>query len=188
MLSASKQASAAYCETVLAQMKRFCASRSTTGTSASGTTSQPRRQPVMLKYLLKLLMLMTWSSMRQRAVAEGFVVRQAQVDLVDQRDAAAPLHDFVDAAQFVGRDRGAGRVGRRREQHAARAFRSRRPRPWRRSAGSARLRWSAPAPRGRRRRSRNGGCTGSSGRAAACRRRPRSARGKPAAVPPTRRP
>ncbi|MCY1512322.1 hypothetical protein D9M68_467790 [compost metagenome] len=63
MLSASKQASAAYCDTVLAQMKRFCARRSTTGTSTSGTTSQPRRQPVMLKYLLKLLMLMTLSSM-----------------------------------------------------------------------------------------------------------------------------
>ena len=67
MLSGSKQASAACCATVLAQMKRFCASRSITGTSASGTTSQPRRQPVMLKYLEKLLMLMTWSSMRQRA-------------------------------------------------------------------------------------------------------------------------
>ena len=67
MLSGSKQASAAYCATVLAQMKRFCASRSTTGTSGSGTTSQPRRQPVMLKYLLKLLMLMTWSSIAERA-------------------------------------------------------------------------------------------------------------------------
>ena len=31
---------------------------STTGTMASGTNIQPRRQPVMLKYLLKLLMLM----------------------------------------------------------------------------------------------------------------------------------
>ena len=61
-LSASKQASAACCATVLGQMNRFCASRSTTGTSASGTTIQPRRQPVMLKYLEKLLMLMTWSS------------------------------------------------------------------------------------------------------------------------------
>ena len=48
---------------VLGQMNRFCASRSTTGTSASGTTIQPSRQPVMLKYLEKLLMLMTWSSM-----------------------------------------------------------------------------------------------------------------------------
>lgn len=57
MLSGSKQASAACCATVLGQMKRFCASRSTTGTMASGTTIQPRRQPVMLKYLLKLLML-----------------------------------------------------------------------------------------------------------------------------------
>ncbi len=63
MLSGSKQASAACCDTVLAQMNRFCARRSTTGTSASGTTIQPRRQPVMLKYLLKLLMLMMFSSM-----------------------------------------------------------------------------------------------------------------------------
>ncbi|EKD96842.1 MAG: hypothetical protein ACD_23C01226G0001 [uncultured bacterium] len=47
---------------VLGQMNRFCASRSITGTRASGTTIQPRRQPVMLKYLLKLLMLMSWSS------------------------------------------------------------------------------------------------------------------------------
>ena len=36
-------------------MNRFCASRSIGATSASGSTSQPRRQPVMLKYLLKLL-------------------------------------------------------------------------------------------------------------------------------------
>ena len=61
MDSGSKQARAARCETVLAQMKRFCATRSTTGTMASGTTIQPRRQPVMLKYLLKLLMLITSS-------------------------------------------------------------------------------------------------------------------------------
>ncbi len=47
---------------VLGQMNRFCARRSITGTSASGTTIQPRRQPVMLKYLLKLLMLMMSSS------------------------------------------------------------------------------------------------------------------------------
>ncbi|MCY1364762.1 hypothetical protein D9M69_515820 [compost metagenome] len=60
-LSGSKQASAACCAMVLAQMNRFCANRSTTGTSAGGSTSQPRRQPVMLKYLEKLLMLMTSS-------------------------------------------------------------------------------------------------------------------------------
>ena len=34
-----------------------------TATNGSGTTIQPRRQPVMLKYLLKLLMLMTSSAM-----------------------------------------------------------------------------------------------------------------------------
>ena len=36
-------------------MNRFCASRSTGSTKASGKTSQPRRQPVMLKYFEKLL-------------------------------------------------------------------------------------------------------------------------------------
>ena len=35
--------------------------RSITGASASGTTSQPSRQPVMLKYLEKLLTLMMFS-------------------------------------------------------------------------------------------------------------------------------
>ena len=63
MLASSKQARAAYCATVLGQMKRFCARRSSAGTSTSGTTSLPRRLPVMLKYLEKLLTLTTWSSM-----------------------------------------------------------------------------------------------------------------------------
>ena len=36
-------------------MKRFCASFSTGATSDSGSTSQPRRQPVMPKYFEKLL-------------------------------------------------------------------------------------------------------------------------------------
>ena len=35
-------------------MNRFCASFSTLRSSASGTTSQPRRQPVMPKYFEKL--------------------------------------------------------------------------------------------------------------------------------------
>ena len=48
---------------LLGQMNRFCAKRSITGTNRSGTTIQPKRQPVMLKYLEKLLMLMIWSSM-----------------------------------------------------------------------------------------------------------------------------
>ena len=63
MLSGVKQARAACCEMVEAQMNRFCAMRSTTGTMASGTTIQPRRQPVILKYLLKLLMEMMSSLM-----------------------------------------------------------------------------------------------------------------------------
>ncbi len=87
MLSGLKQASAACWAMVEAQMNRFCARRSTTGTMASGTTIQPKRQPVMLKYLLKLLMLMMSSLDGQRAVAEGLFVGQAQVDLVDDGDA-----------------------------------------------------------------------------------------------------
>ena len=61
-LSGSKQARAACCATVLGQMKRFCASFSTACATSSGATIQPRRQPVMLKYFEKLLMLITWSS------------------------------------------------------------------------------------------------------------------------------
>jgi hypothetical protein len=37
-------------------MKRFCTSRSTRRTWASGTTIQPMRQPVIEKYLEKELM------------------------------------------------------------------------------------------------------------------------------------
>ena len=49
-----------------------------------GTTSQPRRQPVMLKYLEKLLIDDDVVAVqRQRAVAEALVVAQAEVDLVD---------------------------------------------------------------------------------------------------------
>ena len=36
-------------------MNRFCANRVTGATGVSGSTSQPRRQPVMLKYFEKLL-------------------------------------------------------------------------------------------------------------------------------------
>jgi hypothetical protein len=62
MDASSKQANAACCEMLLGQMNRFCAMRSITGANFSGTTNQPKRQPVMLKYLEKLLMLMIWSS------------------------------------------------------------------------------------------------------------------------------
>ena len=61
MDSGSKQASAARCAMVEAQMKRFCASFSIAPTSAGGTTIQPRRQPVIEKYFEKLLMEMTSS-------------------------------------------------------------------------------------------------------------------------------
>lgn len=42
-------------------MNRFCATFSNCGTSSVGATSQPRRQPVMLKYLEKLLIVTTSS-------------------------------------------------------------------------------------------------------------------------------
>jgi hypothetical protein len=71
----------------------------------------------MLKYLLKLLMLMM-SSNGQGGLAEGVVVRQAQVDLVDDGDAAlgAPPRG-CGAARRV--NRGARGVGGRGQQHAA---------------------------------------------------------------------
>jgi hypothetical protein len=60
-VSGSKQASAACCASAEAQMNRFCASFSKALTSAGGTTSQPSRQPVMLKYFEKLLTVTTSS-------------------------------------------------------------------------------------------------------------------------------
>ena len=56
----------------------------------------------------------------QCRLAIRIVVRQAEVDFVDQRDAAVPRHDLVDATQLVGCNRRAGRVRRRCQQHAAR--------------------------------------------------------------------
>ena len=70
-VSGSKQASAACCASADAQMNRFCASFSTAPTSAGGTTSQPRRQPVMLKYFEKLLTVITSSPSDERR-APGF--------------------------------------------------------------------------------------------------------------------
>ncbi len=51
----SKQARAACCASADAQMNRFCASFSIALIIQGGTTSQPSRQPVMLKYFEKLL-------------------------------------------------------------------------------------------------------------------------------------
>ena len=59
--SGVKHASAACCASVDAQMKKFCASFSTAALIDDGTTSQPSRQPVMLKYFEKLLMTITSS-------------------------------------------------------------------------------------------------------------------------------
>ena len=56
MVRGSKQAIAACCATVDGEMKRFCASFSISRTYAGGATSQPMRQPVIWKYLEKLLM------------------------------------------------------------------------------------------------------------------------------------
>ena len=58
MASGVKQATPACWAMLEAQMNRFCASFSMARTMFSGTTSQPRRQPVMLKYLEKLLITM----------------------------------------------------------------------------------------------------------------------------------
>ena len=52
---AEKQASAACWAAVGAQMNRCCASFSNSRTRAAGSTTQPRRQPVMQKYFEKLL-------------------------------------------------------------------------------------------------------------------------------------
>ena len=71
MESGWKQASAACWAIVDGQMNRFCASFSNTGTSVSGTTSQPSRQPVMLKYFEKLLTVMT-SRSKRRALTGGW--------------------------------------------------------------------------------------------------------------------
>ncbi len=58
MASGVKQARPACCAMLDAQMNRFCDSFSIARTMSGGTTSQPSRQPVMLKYLEKLLMTM----------------------------------------------------------------------------------------------------------------------------------
>ena len=56
--------------TVDGARNQFCASRSMAGTQACGATSQPSRQPVMPKYLLKLL-ITTASSPWRRTVSAG---------------------------------------------------------------------------------------------------------------------
>jgi hypothetical protein len=85
----------------------------------------------MLKYLLKLLMLMTWSSSARRSGRKARRA-QAQVDLVDERDAARALHGpwmrrssagWIDVP--VGLDGEASSTPRVRRL-------SRRLRPWRR--------------------------------------------------------
>ncbi len=48
-------ATAASCDSVGAQMYRFCWNRSTPAISSGGAVIQPRRQPVIEKYLEKLL-------------------------------------------------------------------------------------------------------------------------------------
>ncbi len=66
--SGAKQASAACCATADGQMYRFCASRSSAATIEAGATSQPSRQPVMLKYLEKLLSTIASSSSARAVV------------------------------------------------------------------------------------------------------------------------
>src|SRR5205814_9884894 len=61
IVSGAKHASAACRASVEGEMKRFCASFSTSRTIPDGTTIQPSRQPVIWKYLEKLLMTNTSS-------------------------------------------------------------------------------------------------------------------------------
>ena len=58
----------------------------------------------------------------QGRLAKGFVIGQAQIDFIDDGQPALGAHDFVDAAQLVGRNRGARGVGGRGQHHAARAL------------------------------------------------------------------
>ena len=62
-------------------MYRFWVSRSIGRTNSSGTTSQPIRQPVKLKYLEKLLTTMA-ASQWARAVSHRRLVFEAVIDLV----------------------------------------------------------------------------------------------------------
>ena len=55
----------------------------------------------------------------QSRLAKALFVAQAQVNLVHERDAAAAVHQAVQALQFVGCHRGAGWIRRRGQQHAA---------------------------------------------------------------------
>src|SRR5262249_56087931 len=66
--SGEKAATAACCAADGAEMKRCWASFSKPRTAPAGATTQPRRQPVMQKYLEKLLMITT-SPGSPRAVA-----------------------------------------------------------------------------------------------------------------------
>src|SRR5260221_555630 len=59
-LSGRNAASAACWAAEGAEMKRCCASFSNSRTCSSGSTTQPRRQPVMQKYFEKLLTTTTW--------------------------------------------------------------------------------------------------------------------------------
>ncbi len=94
------------------------------------------------------------------------VVGQAEVDLVDDEPPAEPRDGSGDRAHLVGRDLRAGRIRRRRDQHAARARRPARARSGRRRAGSASRARPARRPARLRTRGRNAGCTGSRDRTA----------------------
>ncbi len=67
----SNAASAAIWAMCGAEMNRFCARHSTGRTSSSGSTVQPMRQPVMEKYLEKLL-ITTALGLNAAAVAIGW--------------------------------------------------------------------------------------------------------------------
>ena len=114
-----KAATAATCARAGGQMVKFPVRQSTARWSSCGTSSQPRRQPVIAKYFEKLFTTTASRDVCQAQLAGGGAfVDQAVVHLVaDQPDAGfrAPSRD---GGEFLGRDHRAGRVGGAGDDHA----------------------------------------------------------------------
>ncbi len=103
-----------------AEMNRFCARHSTGRTSSSGSTVQPIRQPVIEKYLLKLL-ITTALGLNSRRRGDRLAVLQAVVDLVADQAHAVGVAPACDGGQLVAVQHGAGRVAGRGDDQAVRA-------------------------------------------------------------------
>ena len=152
-----------------AEMNRFCARHSTGRTRSSGSTIQPTRQPVMLKYLEKLLTTMALG-LSAAAVTDRLAVVQAVIDLVADQPHAVGMAPRCDGREFVRVQHRPGRgcwARRRRARPAAGPA----PPAWRRSAGSGSAALP-PSPRGPApARRRYCGRAGSTARAIAIRSR-----------------